>query len=87
MSGGRDRMEILRPSLEKASKQTSLLARFFWRKGQESYAPDAFLREVPKQTSLLARFFWRKGQDSNLRSFRLLVFKTSAINHSATLPL
>ena len=30
--------------------------------------------------------FWRKGQDSNLRDVNLLVFKTSAINHSATLP-
>ena len=30
---------------------------------------------------------WRKGQDSNLRDVNLLVFKTSAINHSATLPL
>ena len=29
---------------------------------------------------------WRKGQDSNLRYFRMLVFKTSALNHSATLP-
>ena len=29
---------------------------------------------------------WRKGQDSNLRDVNLLVFKTSAINHSATLP-
>ena len=31
--------------------------------------------------------FWRKGQDSNLRSVNLPVFKTGAINHSATLPL
>ena len=30
---------------------------------------------------------WRKGQDSNLRSVNLPVFKTGAINHSATLPL
>ena len=30
--------------------------------------------------------FWRKGQDSNLRSVNLPVFKTGAINHSATLP-
>ena len=29
---------------------------------------------------------WRKGQDSNLRSVNLPVFKTGAINHSATLP-
>ena len=29
---------------------------------------------------------WRKGQDSNLRGVNLLVFKTSALNHSATLP-
>ena len=29
---------------------------------------------------------WRKGQDSNLRGVNLPVFKTGALNHSATLP-
>lgn len=38
----------------------------------------------PKQA--LDLLIWRKGQDSNLRGFRPLVFKTSAINHSATFP-
>ena len=38
------------------------------------------------KNSLKAFLMWRKGQDSNLRGVNLLVFKTSAINHSATLP-
>ena len=41
---------------------------------------------MANQEQALAYPFWRKGQDSNLRRFPSLVFKTSAINHSATLP-
>jgi hypothetical protein len=31
-------------------------------------------------------FIWRKGRDSNSRGFHLTVFKTVALDHSATLP-
>ena len=44
--------------------------------------------EVTNESCFLSMLVkaWRKGQDSNLRDVNLLVFKTSAINHSATLP-
>ena len=52
----------------------------FWRKEQDS------IRKTISCFLSASQDAWRKGQDSNLRYFRMLVFKTSALNHSATLP-
>ena len=57
---------------------------FAWRKGQDVDPSPSF--KMVNQEQALAYPFWRKGQDSNLRRFPSLVFKTSAINHSATFP-
>ena len=43
-------------------------------------------KKKPRDQGLAAFSSWRKGQDSNLRGVNLPVFKTGALNHSATLP-
>ena len=43
-------------------------------------------KKKPRDQGPAAFSSWRKGQDSNLRGVNLPVFKTGALNHSATLP-
>ena len=55
--------------------------------GDFSYKNRFALGIYPFGTSLRRNIIaWRKGQDSNLRGVNLQVVKTSAINHSGTLP-
>src|SRR5207344_2714195 len=42
--------------------------------------------KAPAHGAIAGRFEWRRGWDSNPRGFRPAVFKTAAINHSATSP-